>query len=310
MEFAKQTALAIQQAIQTKQAELDEAQKNRVLTSSSMADTEWLEMPRAGRNWKRLVLILGVVENHATTGAILNYLEELRDRIAKEKYEEYRRAAGNPPNPAPKSKGKNKNLPQPMAKGKALSRSTAGYPFPKEPDSCPHDPESLSNPRGGRGGLKWLTCLMCGSRWERVEEDILAPLQSDPTAAAPQAILTALAKAQPGQSIRIPVKELPGSDQARGSSCPNPPTLPPSAKRRMEQFTIEVPTVVGTDLVNVTREVHDRYTKLDAYFTELNQTIPSQSVCIQAMMAAAQSPEDLKAVNEFYAMKFQFVDAV
>ena len=45
-------------------------------------------------------------------------------------------------------------------------------------------------------------------------------------------------------------------------------------------------------------------------FVQQNQTIPSQSVCIQAMMAAAQSPEDLKAVNEFYAMKFQFVDAV
>ena len=74
--------------------ELKEARNNRVITES-MEDTEWLEMPKAGLRWKRLVIMLGVAENHATTGAIITHFEQMRKRIAEEKYEEYKRAAGS-----------------------------------------------------------------------------------------------------------------------------------------------------------------------------------------------------------------------
>ena len=64
-----------------------------------------------------------------------------------------------------------------MAKGQALPRSKVTT-FPLDHRSCPHNTEDMSGPRGTGGKfapLKWVTCLKCGSRWERVWEELAPP---------------------------------------------------------------------------------------------------------------------------------------
>ena len=156
-----------------------------------------------------------------------------------------------------------------MAKGKALSRSTASK-FTLDPEVCPHAEEDLSNPRGGRGELKWFTCLKCGSRWERVESSTTTKsTESDPTSS-------------PSTSLSANLS-------------------PSAAKRRMEMQSVFRthydwnPTASGEEI----------FSRLDAVFTELNKTKP-ETQCIDEMMAKARNPEETSAVQQFCALKFQW----
>ena len=259
--------------------ELKEARNNRVI-NESMEDTEWLEMPKAGFRWKRLVIMLGVAENHATTGAVLTYLEQLRKRIAEEKYEEYKRAAGSSRSSDKvfttnlrKLNRQSQTGNMPMAKGRALPRSTTSR-FSLDPEVCSHAEEDLSNPRGGRGNLKWFTCLKCGSRWERVESNTTTQsTESDPTSSP--------------------------------STSPSVNLSPSVANRRMEMQSVFRthydwnPTASGEEI----------FSRLDAVFTELNKTMP-ETGCIDVMMAKARNPEELSAVQQFTSIKFPLVRAL
>jgi len=126
--------------------------------------------------WKRLVRMMGVAYEHALTGSILSFLEEMREEHAMEALKEYQRVAGTAalknlkalkPSSAPAL--------VPMAKGKALTPSKAikGKPYPVDPAKCCHPQEKMSHPRGGPGNSAWMTCLACGSRWERLAQEFL-----------------------------------------------------------------------------------------------------------------------------------------
>ena len=260
--------------------ELKEARNNRVITES-MEDTEWLEMPKAGLRWKRLVIMLGVAENHATTGAIITYLEQMRKRIAEEKYEEYKRAAGSSADKVLKPKNKSQTGTKPMAKGKALSRSTACQ-YTLDPEVCPHAAEDLSEPRGGRGGAKWFTCLKCGSRWERVESTTTTPSTESIPTSSPQ-------------------------------TSPSVNLTPPVAKRKVEMF----PTATASDSPSVFMTHYDWtptasgaeiFSRLDAVYNEMNKSM-TETQCIHEMMTRARNPEEISAVRQFCALKFQWKDA-
>ncbi len=49
---------------------------------------------------------------------------------------------------------------------------------PLDPELCQHKDEDLSHPRGGRNQTFWITCLRCGSRWERVQAPPSPPCSS------------------------------------------------------------------------------------------------------------------------------------
>ena len=45
-----------------------------------------------------------------------------------------------------------------------------------DPSMCPHNSEDMSGPRGSgskEGTIHWVTCLKCGSRWERIWEEFV-----------------------------------------------------------------------------------------------------------------------------------------
>ena len=83
---------------------------------------------------------------------------------------------------------------------------------------------------------------------------------------------------------------------------------PPVAKRKVEMFTIQIPTAAGSDSQTVDRQTYEKFTRLDAIYMEMCKTM-TDTQCIREMMMRAQSPEEINAVHEFYALKFQFKDA-
>jgi len=118
-----------------------------------------------------MVILLALVTKHAMTGCLLQQVDIMRDRHEKEAYERWQRLTQRIGAPGCKSLAKAKPthaVPVPMAKGKALSRSITEK-WMLEPETCAHQASDMSGPRGGRGGSKWMTCLKCGSRWERID---------------------------------------------------------------------------------------------------------------------------------------------
>jgi hypothetical protein len=146
-------------------------------------DGIWLTPPVWALRWKRLMTLISIMKHHAATGAVLEIVELRREELAREALK--RAAAFATPKmaayldtidpnaisgPPVKAAAKAANTgPRPLAKGKALSRSTTKA-WELEVANCPHPTQHLSEPRGGRGGALWLTCLKCGARWERVLE--------------------------------------------------------------------------------------------------------------------------------------------
>ena len=140
--------------------------------------TAWMAVPPWAHRWKRLVIILDIVNAHALTRSLLTYLEQARELKALEALDLYQKLAGKDKIATRLQKTRTQfvDVPKPMAKGRVLPRSKVTT-FPLDPRSCPHNKEDMSGPRGTGGRfapLKWVTCLKCGSRWERIWED-LAP---------------------------------------------------------------------------------------------------------------------------------------
>ena len=119
--------------------------------------------------WRRLLLKHRLIEIFSESGATLIFMEKQLVRMAQEAKECYEKLAGKK---ADKSKKPAKFISTtlcPMVRGRSLPRSTTTSDWKTSPELCRHPEDSLSNPRGGRGGLKWFTCLDCGARRERVE---------------------------------------------------------------------------------------------------------------------------------------------
>jgi len=129
------------------------------------AETEdgiWLEPPAWAFRWKRLVTMVKVVMIHAESGSIIKALGEQRIRMELDAKKEYERLSGK----TMATKNAKTQMPMtPQAKGKPLARSQAG-PWIATPEMCTHLQHLTT--RGGRGGHKWITCMECGARWDRV----------------------------------------------------------------------------------------------------------------------------------------------
>ena len=160
------------------QQDLQERVENPKKATSSMEveDEIWIHIPSWAHKWKRILMMLMLVTRHSETGLMIQYLEKMRQRKAQEALEEYVRCAGTDAK-TPKKAVRKSEGPMPMAKGKALSRSKA-VKNPLDPELCQHKDEDLSHPRGGRNQTFWITCLRCGSRWERVQAPPSPPCSS------------------------------------------------------------------------------------------------------------------------------------
>jgi len=130
--------------------------------------TAWMAVPHWAHRWKRLVIILDIVNTHALTGSLLTYLEKARELKALAALDAYQKLAGKDKIATHIQKTRTPfiDVPKPLAKGKILARSKVTI-FPLDTRSCPHNPEDMSGPRGTGGNLRLVTCLKCGQRWER-----------------------------------------------------------------------------------------------------------------------------------------------
>ena len=110
--------------------------------------TVWLSVPPWAHRWKRLVIILGIVNTRALTGSLLTHLEQAQEFKALDALDLYKKLAGKDKiaTHTQKTRWKFSDAPKPMAKGKPLPRSR--IPSPADPSTCPHKPEDMSGPRG------------------------------------------------------------------------------------------------------------------------------------------------------------------
>ena len=105
--------------------------------------------------------------------------------------------------------------------------------------------------------------------------------------------------------MTTPTESIPTSSP---QTSPSVNLTPPVAKRKVEMFTIQIPTATGSDSQTVDRQTYEKFTRLDAIYMEMSKAM-TDTQCIREMMTRAQSPEEINAVHEFYALKFQFKDA-
>ena len=145
---------------------------NRVLCSSIAG-----EVPDGGRKqvpsrsllhwWRRMALQLMVVSQAAKWQTVLTGMDGMNNRKTKELEERLGRSddpAANKKN-SKKASAQQQRVTTPMAKGKVLPPSKSVKARLRAED-CPHVPDRVVA-RGGH--ILWLTCLDCGTRWERLE---------------------------------------------------------------------------------------------------------------------------------------------
>ena len=103
--------------------------------------------------WRRLTILVGLVDMHASSGSIMSHLEKMRERLAEEAKRAYEKATGTKVTTtttknttATRSKAQNKEA---TGLGKPLPRSTTTqYVF--DPEVCQH---SRLEPRGNKLSL-------------------------------------------------------------------------------------------------------------------------------------------------------------
>ena len=92
----------------------------------------------------------------------------------------------------------------------------------------------MSHPRGGRNGAAWITCLQCGSRWERCwESQDVSPSEQSVAAATARAVA-----AVSGSTSPLPMVQGSGSSP-QPSAAPTPKVTskapPPSGSTALVQ---------------------------------------------------------------------------
>lgn len=239
-------------------------------------DDVWISTPVWATKWKRLVITLGLVQTHALTGSIISYLETMRERRAQEALDQYQRLAGQTrlstqTQEARKKTSRPSDAPKPMAKGKALSRSTVKK-FPIDPEDCLHPEKDMSGPRGGHGGAKWVTCLRCGSRWERCWDSPQETVQSASGPAQTGIRITA----QPTQPL-LPIAVPPG------------PTETASAAAMDGEF-VHVETETPTPQMSQLMVVYESFRHQGC----------TSTVAMQQMLLQAQNEEEATLVCNFW----------
>ena len=230
--------------------------------------------------WRRLTIMVGLVDKHASSGSIMSHLELMRERIAEDARRAYEKAAG-----AKTTVTKQKTLRNPLDKstkeatavGKPLPRSTTGS-WIYDPELCTH---ARLEPRGNKN-LLWFTCLKCGSRWERVvptapATEPQAPSRSDAPPASAVAASGPVAEATPAPSMII-LKSSP-VDKKKVTFVDS------NQKRKTEDFQMVGFSALG-------QRVYERYQELTQ-----NADVP-QEVVFQKLMSFAQSQEEISGVME------------
>ena len=222
----------------------------------------WLTPPKWAHRWKRLVTMTRMVDLHAATGVVIERLETIRERQAKAALELYQRMSRESSMPLIANRNpKIRNIdPKPMAKGKALARSTVKK-FALDPEDCPHVLDDMSNPRG-TSNQKWMTCLRCGSRWERVWD-------TPSSSGAP-----------------CSTQSLPGSNPLRRP--------PPSAPETMEDGFV---TVNSTESESETPPVV--MAQLTQFYDQLRRSGHTEVQAVKELMAQATTAEEIAVVASF-----------
>ena len=145
---------------------MDEAQQPVPLSySAAMENTD--DVTHAEQRWKRLTSLVRITLMHAEAGLIIVHQETMRNRLEQKALVAYEKARD----------------PLAMAKKQPTARDSWHYgrdswqisrdpPSPqgwaKTPQSCLH--AEMSGPRGSHSA-RWVTCLGCGSRWDRVSAE-------------------------------------------------------------------------------------------------------------------------------------------
>ena len=150
---------------------MDEAQQPVPLSySAALENTE--DVTHAEQRWKRLTSLVRITLMHAETSLIIVHQETMRNRLEQKALVAYEKARD--PLAMAKKQPKARDswqITKPMAKGQALTRSRkppSPQGWAKTPQSCLH--AEMSGPRGSHSA-RWVTCLGCGSRWDRVSAE-------------------------------------------------------------------------------------------------------------------------------------------
>jgi hypothetical protein len=251
--------------------------------------TVWMEgkVPLYAHRWKRLVIIMDIVNTHALTGSLLTYLEQARELKATEALNLYKKLAGKTQiaTNTQKVRWKFSDAPKPMAKGRPLPRSR--IPSAADPLTCPHNPEDMSGPRGSgskEGPLYWVTCRKCGSRWERIWEDLVPrsvpPLARPSTAPTmvptiPEEEFTELFSETDSDHQFVQVPPRGRMVAAEFQRRPEPPPTPTAIESWMASQAI-LPASVALALTTPTPETMETPT-------------PAMTACHAAIQARVQS---------------------
>ena len=112
-------------------------------------DEVWMQIPPWAFRWRQLMLRIQVVMVHSLTGSSIAYTETLREGIAQEAVDEYKRKAGaiSSTGLTQRTAPSRSNAPRPMAKGRLLAPSRVSKFF-QDPAHCPHAAEHESPQRG------------------------------------------------------------------------------------------------------------------------------------------------------------------
>ena len=231
--------------------------------------------------WRRLTILVGLVDMHASSGSIMSHLEKMRERLAEEAKRAYEKATGSKVTTtttknttATRNKAQNKEATE---VGRPLPRSTTTqYVF--DPEMCQH---SRLEPRGNKN-LLWFTCLKCGSRWERVAPEVpvlvpqgrLVPQAPSRSAAPPASAVAAsgpVAKLVPAVPAAVDKKKVTFLDN--------------SQKRKTEDFQM-----VGFSALGQT--VYERYQEL------IKEADAPHAAIVQKLMSVAQTQEEGAGVVE------------
>ena len=229
--------------------------------------------------WRRLMILVGLVDMHASSGSIVSHLERMRERIAENSRRAYEKAAGSKAVVTKKTtkthdKAQNKEATE---VGRPLPRSTTGS-WIFDPERCYH---TQLAPRGNKN-LQWFTCLTCGSRWERVVPTAPTTGSQTPSrSAAPPA--SAAAASGPVVNLDPP----PSAIILKSSPVDKKKVtiLDSNQKRKTEDFQMVGFSALG-------QKVYERYQELAK-----DADVPHEAV-VQKLMSLAQTQEEIAGVME------------
>ena len=238
--------------------------------------------------WRRLTIVVGLVDMHASSGSIMSHLEHMRERIAEDARRAFEKASGTKTTVAKKTTKTNSVLNAEATEvGRPLPRSTTGK-WIFDPSQCHH---TQLAPRGNKN-LLWFTCLTCGSRWERVVPQAAA---TEPQAPSREAAPPASAVAAPGSVAKqtpalsaTKLKHLKDRVSDLENSLVDKKTVTftdSNQKRKTEDFQMVGFSPLG-------QRVYERYQELAK-----NTEVPHE-VIFQKLMSYAQTQEEMAGVME------------